>query len=244
MDSCLNRTTFPQEFKTKKDREYVPQLNLHFEPSNDADVEGWSIGLAKASAQNLARELMEVPPNKLNPTKFVQRVIKALCDSGVNVEVRVREWAEAQGLNAFLAIAKGSAELPIFLELSYYGTKSSEPPIVLIGQGTTFNSGGVCLKVIREEQQCILSSAVFIDDINRQKYAELIRMKGAIGGAACVVSTMRAIASMRLPVNLRGLIPLYEHMIGASALKPGDVIKSMNGTTVEVRVRYHQKLSC
>lgn len=136
-----------QDYKQEVKRVSMPQLEMHVEPADTSDFEGWTIGVEKASAQNLARELMETPGNLLTPTKFARNVIHALCDSGVSVEVKVREWAETAGLSSFLAIANGSCEPPIFLELSYFGADHDEAPIVLVGQGTTFNSGGICLKV-------------------------------------------------------------------------------------------------
>lgn len=90
---------------------------------------------------------METPSNKMSPTKFAQNVVSVLCDSGVSVEARVQHWAATHGLTSYLAVAKGSSEPPIFLELSYYGAEYNDPPIVLIGQGNTFDSGGICLKV-------------------------------------------------------------------------------------------------
>lgn len=130
-----------------QNREYSPQMEIYTENNFEYDMEGWDVGIHKAEAQNLARQLMETPASIMTPTKFAQNVVNVLCDSGVNVEVKVRAWAEAQKMNAFLAIAKGSAEPPIFLELSYYGTSCEEKPIVLVGQGTTFDSGGLSLKV-------------------------------------------------------------------------------------------------
>lgn len=135
-----------QKYRAKNRREYTPQLEIHAENKAETDYEGWKIGLQKASAQNLTRELMETPANHLSPTKFAQNVIQALCNSGVSVEVKVKDWAEMQGMASFLAVANGSTEPPIFLELSYFGTKHKEPPVVLVGQGTTYDSGGICLK--------------------------------------------------------------------------------------------------
>lgn len=201
-----------QKLRNKSVWQYVPQVDMHVERGLECDWEGWKIGVQKASAQNLARQLMECPANLMTPTKFAQNVVNVLCDSGVNVEVKVRGWAETQQMSAFLAIAKGSCEPPIFLELSYYGADHSERPIVLVGQGNTFDCGGICLKP-QDEMLC---------------------MRGDMCGAAAVVSTCRAIASLRLPVNLRALIPLCEHMIGCNAIKPGDVIKAMNGKSIEV----------
>lgn len=139
-----------QTFRNLKNRNHVPYLDLYAEQSKDpeGDAEGWEIGIKKAEAQNLTRELMETPSNRMSPTKFAQNVVDKLCDSGVSVEVRVQKWAEARGLTSYLAVAKGSSEPPIFLELSYYGADYDDPPIVLIGQGNTFDSGGICLKVI------------------------------------------------------------------------------------------------
>jgi cytosol aminopeptidase len=208
-----------QSRRTKNRQEFIPQIQLHTERGMDSNLEGWKIGLHKASAQNLARQLMETPANLMTPTMFAQNIVEVLCKSGVNVEVKVRGWAERQGMQSFLSVAKGSCEPPIFLELSYYGTDSDERPIVLIGQGNTFDSGGICLK----------------------SYTELIDMRGDMAGAAVVVATCRAIAALKLPVNIRALIPLCENMIGGNAMKPGDVVKANNGKSIEVEDLDHEE---
>lgn len=201
-----------QDMRAIENREHMPQLELHAEPDKPFDLYGWSIGLEKAGAQNLARKLMETPSNILTPTRFAQQVVSVLCDSGVSVEVKVQEWAEEFNMTSFLALSQGSFEPPIFLELAYYGTKHKCAPIVLIGQGLTFNSGGINLK----------------------SSSEMTHMRGDMCGAACVVATCRAIAAMRLPINIRVLVPLCEHMIGANAMCPGDVVFSKNGTSIEI----------
>lgn len=198
-----------QEKRKKSKQLFIPQLELY----NDCDWTGWQIGLQKAAAQNLARQLMDTSANLMTPTSFAQNAVEVLCKSGVNVEVKVRGWAETQKMNAFLAVAQGSCEPPIFLELSYYGTSRDERPVVLIGKGITYNSGGLCLKPCKE-----------------QRY-----MRGDMGGAACVVATCRAVAGLQLPLNIRGLIPLCENMPGCAAMRPGDIVKAMNGKTVEIQ---------
>lgn len=203
---------FNQELKSKPKQIYIPQISMHVEKGMECDFEGWKIGLHKAEAQNLARHLMETPANLMTPTMFAQNVVNILCKSGVNVEVKVQSWAESQQMDSFLTISKGSCEPPIFLELSYNGTNEKERPIVLIGQGNTYDSGGTCAK----------------------KIDELVDMRGDMAGAACVVATCRAIAALNLPVNIRALIPLCEHMIGCNAMKPGDVVTAMNGKSIEV----------
>lgn len=195
-----------QEKKRKKNQLFIPQIELH----DDCDWTGWQIGLQKAAAQNLARQLMDTSANLMTPTSFAQNAVEVLCKSGVNVEVKVRGWAETQKMHAFLAAAQGSCEPPIFLELSYYGASKDERPVVLVGKGITYNSGGICLKSCKKQ----------------------MRMRGDMAGAACVVAACRAVAGLQLPINVRGLIPLCENMPGCAAMRPGDIVTAMNGKSI------------
>jgi len=197
-----------QDLKHKSKRWKVPYLGLY----DDCDWTGWQIGLEKASAQNLARQLMETPSNLMTPTSFALSAVEALVRTGVNVDVKVQEWMQENQMNAFLAASKGSIETPIFLEIYYNGCDPCEPPIVLIGKGITFDAGGLCIKSCQ--------------DMNL--------MRGDMAGAACVVATVRAVASLKLPVNIRGLIPLCENVPGASAIRPGDIVKAMNGKSIVI----------
>lgn len=197
-----------QEKKRREKQLIIPQLELH----DDCDWTGWQIGLQKAAAQNLARQLMDTSANLMTPTSFAQNSVEVLCKAGVNVEVKVRGWAETQNMFAFLAATSGSCEPPIFLELSYYGASRDERPVVLIGKGITYNSGGICLKNCKRQEL----------------------MRGDMAGAACVVAASRAVAGLQLPINIRGLIPLCENMPGCAAMKPGDIVKAMNGKTIEI----------
>ncbi|KAJ9585780.1 hypothetical protein L9F63_002417 [Diploptera punctata] len=195
-----------QELKNPKKRVFMPHLDLW----KSCDYTGWHIGLEKAAAQNLARQFTDTPANLMTPTYFAQNAVEVLCKSGINVEVKVRGWAETQKMGAFLSVAKGSCEPPIFLEISYYGAAYDERPVVLIGKGITFDSGGLCLKTP--------------DNMSH--------MKGDMAGAACVVATTRAVAHLQLPINVRGLIPLCENMPGCLACKPGDIVTAMNGKNI------------
>ncbi|XP_005185997.1 cytosol aminopeptidase [Musca domestica] len=207
-----------QELRDAKRRLAVPSIDLYTHKDEVCDIEGWRIGLQKAAAQNLARQLQEMPSNILTPTAFAQNVVEVLCKSGVNVEVKVEGWAESQMMNAFLSVGKASCEPPIFLELSYYGTSSEERPIVLVGQGLTYDCGGLCLK-------------------DKQ---ELFEMRGDVTGAAVVVAACRAIANLRLPVNIRGLIPVCENVLGCNAFRPGDTVKTMNGKHIKIQGTDHE----
>ncbi|EDW27429.1 GL13212 [Drosophila persimilis] len=197
---------------------YPASLDLYARKDEICDLEGWRIGLQKAAAQNLTRQLQEMPSNLPTPTAFAQNVVEVLCKSGFNVEVKVEGWAESQSMHAFLAVGKASCELPIFLELSYYGTCAEERPIVLVGQGVTYDAGGLCLK---------------------EKH-ELFHMRGDMTGAAVVVACCRAVAGLRLPVNIRGLIPLCENVVGCNSVRTGDMVESMNGKTIEIQCTDHE----
>ncbi|KAL1131060.1 hypothetical protein AAG570_012297 [Ranatra chinensis] len=155
-----------QELKRQELQKSVPRLEL-FE---DCDFTGWQIGLQKAAAQNLARQLSETPGNLLTPIAFAQSAIEFLGKAGVTLEIRSKDWAKLMGFNAFLAAAKGSCEPPVFLEAVYYGCEADVAPIVLIGKGVTFDSGGLV----------------------RKDYQEMLHMRGDMAGAACVVATCRA----------------------------------------------------
>lgn len=196
-----------QQMKDPKLRRPTTALELY----DDCDWTGWAIGLEKAAAQNLARRLAATPANIMTPIAFSQTSVEVLCKTGVNVDIKVRDWAEIQGMGGFLAVAKGSCQEPVFMELSYFGTgNTKERPIVLVGKGCTFDSGGICRKDMRN-------------------------MWGDVTGAACVVAAIRAAASLQLPVNIRGLIPLAEHMPGCNAMKPGDVVTAYNGKHILIQ---------
>ncbi|KAF6202322.1 hypothetical protein GE061_004720 [Apolygus lucorum] len=195
-----------QDLKSRTKKLKVPYIGLY----DDCDWTGWQIGLEKAAAQNLARQMMETPSNLLTPTGFALSAVEALTPVGVNVDVKVEEWARENRMNAFLAVAKGSYESPLFLDISYNGCDPCIPPVVLVGKGVTFDSGGLCLK----------------------SKDEMTHMRGDMAGAACILATIRAVASLKLPINVRGLIPLCENMPGASATRPGDIVRAMNDKSI------------
>ncbi|XP_066990909.2 cytosol aminopeptidase [Anabrus simplex] len=196
-----------QGFKNKQKVKPLPQLTLH-----GNEKSSWQKGLMLAEAQNLARRLMDTPANYMTPTIFAEEATNVLRPLGVEVVARNKAWIEELKMCSFLSVAKGSCESPVFLEITYSGGKQDEKPIVLVGKGVTFDSGGISIK-----------SAAAMDE-----------MRADMGGAACVVSTIHAVAAQKLPVNVKGLIPLCENMPSGSANKPGDVVTAMNGKTILV----------
>lgn len=130
----------------------------------------------------------------------------------MEIQIRDRSWIESQKLGAFLAVARGSCEPPALVEINYTGSSAEDSPILLIGKGTTFNSGGICLWDCRD----------------------MLEMRGDMSGAAVVVAVIKTAAMLGLKQNIRGLIPLCENMPSGMALKPGDVVRSLSGKKILV----------
>lgn len=188
----------------------ITQLHLY----EDCDVDGWKVGTLKAESQNLARFLQEMPANLLNPTEFAKIAVDLLCEIDINVEVKTQGWAASHEMGGFVAVGKSSVQPPLYVEISYYGASESTRPIVLIGKGVTFDSGSLDLKPPEE----------------------LRHMRGDMAGAACVLAVARAAARLRLPVNIRGILPLCELMPNGSSPKFGDVVHSANGKSIHIRL--------
>ncbi|XP_014274954.1 cytosol aminopeptidase [Halyomorpha halys] len=186
---------------------------------DDPDRDGWNSGIEKAAAQNLARKLEETPANIMTPANFAKAALDNLCPCGVHVEVRDKEWIESKKLNGFLSMARGSCEAPLLLDIAYCGGGEGDKPVVLIGKGVTFDSGGVCLN----------------------KCVPMFEIGGAdMAGAAVVVAVMKGLATLGVPVNVNALIPLCENMPGGMAMKPGDVIMSHCGKSVLIERTDHE----
>ncbi|XP_006872555.1 PREDICTED: cytosol aminopeptidase [Chrysochloris asiatica] len=179
------------------------------------DQEAWQKGFLFASGQNLARHLMESPANKMTPTRFAEIIAQKLKDASGSTEVHIRpkSWMEEQKMGSFLSVAKGSDEPPVFLEIHYKGNpNASEPPLVFVGKGITFDSGGISIKAS----------------------ANMDLMRADMGGAATICSAIVTAAKLKVPVNIIGLAPLCENMPSGKANKPGDVVSAKNGKTIQV----------
>ncbi|XP_037936328.1 cytosol aminopeptidase-like [Teleopsis dalmanni] len=198
-----------QANKDSKTRLVIPKIEMY----DSTDVEAWTRGLFKAEAQNLARRLSDAPANQMTPTTFAQAAVDALCPCGASVEIRTMDWIEQQKINSLLMIAKGSCEPPIMIEVNYCGTSPEDKPILLVGKGLTFNSGGINLRRCRDMDE----------------------FRGAMSGAAVVVATMRAAAALSLPINLTAILPLCENMPSGMSAKPGDIVRLLNGKTMSIR---------
>jgi leucyl aminopeptidase len=183
----------------------------HDAKSVPAMAEAAERGRIVAEAANFARDLANEPGNVLTPTEFAARAEKMARERGLGFHVYDREWAESQGMGAFLGVAKGSAQPPKFMVLTYQGGVETKA-LGLIGKGITFDTGGISIKPA----------------------ANMEEMKGDMSGGAAVIAAMGAIALLKPKINVTAIVPATENMPGGSATKPGDVLYAMNGKTIEV----------
>ncbi|MGZ5268500.1 MAG: leucyl aminopeptidase, partial [Caldimonas sp.] len=180
------------------------------------DAKSVQDGLARAAAiaegVTLAREFGNRPANECTPTWLGQQAKKIGKAFDLDVEVLDKKAVEKLGMGAFLAVAQGSDEPLRFIVARYHGAPKSVAPVVLVGKGITFDTGGISIKPA----------------------AEMDEMKFDMGGAASVLGTLHAVASLKPKLNLVCIVPTCENMPGGRAVKPGDVVKSMSGQTVEI----------
>ncbi len=169
-------------------------------------------GSAVAQGMALARELGNLPGNICTPSHLAETAVGLGKQFKFKVEVLERKDMEKLGMGSLLSVAKGSEQPPKFIVMHYKGGKARKAPIVLVGKGITFDTGGISLKPA----------------------AEMDEMKFDMCGAAGVLGTFKALATMQLPLNVVGIIPATENMPGGRASKPGDVVTSMSGQTIEV----------
>jgi leucyl aminopeptidase len=173
---------------------------------------GLTRGQAIAEGTHLARECANRPGNVCTPSYLAAQARKLGKDHGLKVSVLDRKDCEKLGMGSFLAVAQGSDEAPKFIVAQWLGAAKGDAPVVLVGKGITFDSGGISIK----------------------PSAEMDEMKYDMGGAASVLGTLHAVARMKAKVNLIGIIPACENMPSGRAIKPGDVVKSMSGQTIEI----------
>ncbi|WP_229008011.1 leucyl aminopeptidase [Methylophilus sp. Leaf408] len=170
--------------------------------------QGQSVGNGVA----LAKDLGNLPPNICTPTYLGKQAEKLAKDYGFKVEVLEEAEIEKLKMGSFLGVTRGSDEPPRFIVLQHLKGKKTQKPVVLVGKGITFDTGGISLK----------------------PGADMDEMKYDMCGAASVLGVFKAIGELDLPLNVVGLIPTCENMPSGRATKPGDVLTSMSGLTIEV----------
>ncbi len=194
----------------------VRALNTVVLPIEPKDKAASTLGAAQGAAMgqgiNLARELGNLPANVCTPTYLAKQAKRLAEQFDLGCEILERKQLQALKMGSFLSVAAGSDEPPRLIVLKHMGGKKDAPPQVLVGKGVTFDTGGISLK-----------PGLGMDE-----------MKYDMCGAASVLGTMYTIASLNLPLNVIAVIAATENMPSGKATKPGDVVTSMSGQTIEI----------
>jgi leucyl aminopeptidase len=169
-------------------------------------------GVFMVEGMNLAKDLGNLPPNICTPTYLGKTAQGLSKKTSLKVEVLGLKQIEALGMGSFLSVAKGSVTPPQFIVMKHQGGKAGEAPVVLVGKGITFDTGGISLK-----------PGEAMDE-----------MKYDMCGAASVIGTMYSVSLMKIKKNVIGVIPTCENMPSGQATRPGDIVKSMSGQTIEI----------
>ena len=165
-----------------------------------------------SEAVNFVRDLVNHPANDMTPAILAERAKKMAKAGRIKCRILSRPQIERLGMGAYLGVAKGSHEPPKFIILEYNGGKRGDRPVVIVGKSITFDSGGISLKPS--------------EGMGKMKYD--------MSGGAITIGVMRAASLLHLPLNLVGLLPATENMPSGTATRPGDVLRSMSGRTIEI----------
>jgi leucyl aminopeptidase len=205
-----------EQMKSRKDRTPSPvrEIVLAFASREDLRTaeRGAAHGSALAEGMALTKDLGNLPPNVCTPAYLAAQAKELGKQYGMKVRVFERADMRKLGMNTLLSVAQGSAQPPKFIVIEYGPTSKTAKPVVLVGKGVTFDTGGISIKPA----------------------AEMDEMKFDMSGAGTVLGTLKAIAELELPSSVVGLIPTTENMPGGRATRPGDIVKSMSGQTVEI----------
>jgi len=202
-----------EEMKSKKSPARRLRTLALLQPGrNPTGARGFAEGRAIAAGMALARDLGNLPANVCTPTYLGEQAVKLAREWKLAAQVLERRDMERLGMGSLLSVARGSRQPPKLIVLRYNGGAKGDRPVVLVGKGITFDTGGISLKPA----------------------ADMDEMKYDMCGAASVFGTLRAVAEMKLACNVVGVIPTTENMPGGEATRPGDIVKSMSGRTVEI----------
>lgn len=199
-------------YRTRLADKAKPTLATIVIASSHGDLAGrWAANEAIAEGVAFTQTLVAEPPNILYPESFVERC-QHLADLGVELEVLDERQMKALGMGALLGVAQGSTRPPRLLAMRWNGGNAGDEPVVFVGKGVTFDTGGISLK----------------------PGPGMDMMKWDMGGAGAVAGAMKAIAGRKAKANVVGVVGLVENMPDGNAMRPGDIVSTMSGQTVEV----------
>ena len=195
------------------DKPALTELSLHSAANSDAIQAGLNQGLAIAQGVSLAKHVSDLPGNICTPTYLAEQAVK-IAEQSPNMTAEILEEADMEklGMGSFLSVSRGSRQPAKLITLEYKGADAATQPIVFVGKGLTFDAGGISLK----------------------PGAGMDEMKYDMCGSAAVLGTLQAAAELQLPLNIVGIIPSSENMPDGDANKPGDIVTSMAGLTIEI----------
>ncbi len=205
------------QFKSKSEAARRPVKRLVFNVTTRKDLtigeQAIAEGIAVAKGAHKARDLANLPPNIANPSYLAEQATKLAAESDdIGCEVLDEKELKEMGMGAFTAVTQGAETPGKLIVLNYQGSSEDKKPIVLVGKGITFDSGGISLKPGERMDE----------------------MKYDMGGAAAVFGTFVSITELKLPVNLIMVIAAAENMPSGNACRPGDIVKTLSGQTVEI----------
>lgn len=199
----------------RADRQRYPLTSIHFLAEAGTDLpqlrQAVEEGAILGNSVNLTRELVNQPPSTIFPISLAERAVQVAAECGLTCQVFDEARLKQERMNALLAVAQGSVQPPRMVILDYNNAPAGAPVLTLAGKGVTFDSGGLSLKPTDS----------------------MLTMKCDMAGAATVLGAMQAIAKLKLPVRVRGMLGLVENMPSGSAFKLGDVMHARNGVTIE-----------
>jgi leucyl aminopeptidase len=205
----------PDQWKTEKgDSKSIDSVAIAVPGSADESVEAaLEHGRIIGEAINVAREIAVEPPNALTPMALADRARAVAKESGLSIDVLDQDRMRQLGMGALLGVAQGSAQAPAMIVMQYKPEKATaEGHLGLIGKGVTFDTGGISIKPSEGME----------------------KMKYDMAGGAAVIGAMQAIARLKPGIAVTGIIPAVENMPGSKAQRPGDIVKSLSGKTIEI----------
>jgi leucyl aminopeptidase len=200
--------------KPRAGRRHLQEVTLAVGSAPKVEVEaGVAVGEKTAAATNFARDLVNEPAGVMTPARMVEVARQVAADAGLEIKVIDPDEMQRLGMGGILGVSQGSRHAAQFVQLGYRPADGAKVKVALLGKGLTFDSGGLSLK----------------------SSTGMETMKCDMAGSAAVLATLKALPELACPVEVIGLMGLTENMPGGDAIKPGDVVRLMNGKTVEVR---------
>jgi leucyl aminopeptidase len=199
---------------TTKESKFLDAFHLIASPDGAELEKAFERGRILAEAQNFTRDLVNEPANEMTPTILADRAKAMAEEFGLECEVLNQDKMKQLGMGSLLGVAQGSSEPPFLIIVKYKptGTPKSADHLALVGKGVTFDSGGISIKPAEGME----------------------KMKYDMAGGASVLGAMRAIAQLKPPIPVTAFVPAVENMVSGKAQRPGDIVKSLDGKTIEV----------